>query len=229
MPEDSWNLIEGIGISRVLKVNEVSRSNCLGSAPCGSREYSNGENTRQPDTSLHFPSPFLRCHPRGRNWIWPAYLVFRFHNWVSAFQECAEYTLRALSFPTEPGKLAAPTTRPSVGKRWEQHAAFFCICDLLRAVYLCRRALPLKWQSKVLTLPSRSERLVDGGVSTFPACPPRDAARSRFYWCADQRSVVVQHTRTWWCGHRCAVHPNHVCLNFLRFLHLNLQPTVCLT
>jgi len=37
------------------------------------------------------------------------------HNWVSAFQECAEYTLRALSFPTGSGKLAAPTP----GMAWE--------------------------------------------------------------------------------------------------------------
>jgi hypothetical protein len=106
MPGDSWSLIEGIGISRVLKVIEDSSQIVLDLLPVDLENIATG---RIPDSgqvitlSLSVPP----VSPSGAQLdVAGSYRLRR--NWVSAFQECAEYTLRALSFPTESGKLAAP-------------------------------------------------------------------------------------------------------------------------
>jgi hypothetical protein len=107
MPEDSWNLIEGIGISRVLKVTEDPSQIVLDLLPVDLENIATG---RIPDSgqvitlSLSVPP----VSSSGAQLDMAGLSRLR-HNWVSAFQECAEYTLRALSFPTESGKLAAPT------------------------------------------------------------------------------------------------------------------------
>jgi hypothetical protein len=113
MPEDSWNLIEGIGISRVLKVIEESSQIVLDLLPVDLENIATG---RIPDSgqvvtlSLSVPP----VSSSGAQLDMTGLSRLR-HNWVSAFQECAEYTLRALSFPTGSGKLAAPTP----GLAWE--------------------------------------------------------------------------------------------------------------
>jgi hypothetical protein len=113
MPGDSWNLIEGIGISRVLKVVEDSSQIVLDLLPVDLENITTG---RIPDSgqvialSLSVPP----VSSSGAQLDMAGLSRLR-HNWVSALQECAEYTLRALSFPTESGKLAAPT--PSLA--WE--------------------------------------------------------------------------------------------------------------
>ena len=107
MPGDSWSLIEGIGISRVLKVIEDSSQIVLDLLPVDPENIATG---RIPDSgqvitlSLSVPSV-----SSSEAQLDMAGLSRLRNNWVSAFQECAGYTLRALSFPTESGKLAAPT------------------------------------------------------------------------------------------------------------------------
>jgi hypothetical protein len=114
MLEDSWNLIEGIGISRVLKVIEDSSQIVLDLLPVDPENISTG---RIPDSgqviTLSLTVPPLSASGAQLDMAGLARLR---QNWVSAFQECAEYTLRALSFPTESGKLAAPTPP---GLAWE--------------------------------------------------------------------------------------------------------------
>lgn len=113
MPGDSWNLIEGIGISRVLKVIEDSSQIVLDLLPVDIENIATG---RIPDSgqvitlSLSVPP----VSSSGAQLDMAGLSRLR-QNWVSAFQECAEYTLRALSFPTESGRLAAPTPGPG----WE--------------------------------------------------------------------------------------------------------------
>ena len=113
MSGDSWNLIEGIGISRVLKAIEDSSQIVLDLLPVDLENIATG---RIPDSgqvitlSLSVPP----VSSSGAQLDMAGLSRLR-HNWVSAFQECAEYTLRALSFPTESGKLAAPTP----GLAWE--------------------------------------------------------------------------------------------------------------
>ena len=115
MPGDSWSLIEGIGISRVLKVIEDSSQIVLDLLPVDLENIATG---RIPDSgqvitlSLSVPSV-----ASSEAQLDMAGLSRLRHNWVSAFQECAECTLRALSFPTESGKLAAPT--PGLG--WDSN------------------------------------------------------------------------------------------------------------
>jgi len=106
MQIDSWNLLEGIGISRVLKVIEDLSRIVLDLLPVDPENIATG---RIPDSgqivkiTLSVPS----TSSLGVQLDAPSLSRLR-HNWVSAFQECAEYTLRALSFPTQSGKLAAP-------------------------------------------------------------------------------------------------------------------------
>jgi len=113
MPEDSWSLIEGIGISRVLKVIEDSSQIVLDLLPVDLENIATG---RIPDSgqviTLSLSIPPVSSSGAQLDM---ADLSRLRHNWVSAFQECAEYTLRALSFPTESGKLTAPTP----GLTWE--------------------------------------------------------------------------------------------------------------
>ena len=103
---DSWGLLEGIGISRVLQVREDSGQIVLDLLPVDLENIATG---RIPDSgqviklTLSVPS----TSSSGMQLDTPSLSRLR-HNWVSAFQECAEYTLRALSFPTQSGKLAAP-------------------------------------------------------------------------------------------------------------------------
>ena len=110
---DSWNLIEGIGISRILKVVENSSQIALNLLPVDLENIATG---RIPDSgqviTLSLSVPPVSSSGAQLD---TAGLSRLRHNWVSAFQECAEYTLRALSFPTESGKLAAPTP----GLAWE--------------------------------------------------------------------------------------------------------------
>ena len=113
MSGDSWNLIEGIGISRVLKVIEDSSQIVLDLLPVDLENIATG---RIPDSgqviTLTLSVPPVSSSGTQLD---AADLSTLCHNWVSAFQECAEYTLRALSFPTQSGKLAAPTP----GQAWE--------------------------------------------------------------------------------------------------------------
>ena len=113
MPGDLWNLIEGIGISRVLKVIEDPSQIVLDLLPVDLENIATG---RIPDSGQVI-SLSLSVPPVSSSGVQldMAGLSRLRHNWVSAFQECAEYTLRALSFPTESGKLAAPTP----GLAWE--------------------------------------------------------------------------------------------------------------
>ena len=107
LPEDSWSLIEGIGISRVLKVTEDSSQIVLDLLPVDLEDIATG---RIPDNGQVIPlSLCIPSVPASGAQLDMAGLSRLRHNWVSAFQECSEYTVRALSFPTESGKLAAPT------------------------------------------------------------------------------------------------------------------------
>ena len=107
IPGDAWSLIEGIGISRVLRVTEDSSQIILDLLPVDPENITTGS---IPDSgqvithSLTVPS----VSSSGAQSDTAGLSRLR-QNWVSAFQECAGYTLRALSFPTESGKLAAPT------------------------------------------------------------------------------------------------------------------------
>ncbi len=113
MPGDSWSLIEGIGISRVLKVLEDSSQIVLDLLPVDLENIATG---RIPDSGQVLTlSLFVPPVSSSGAQLDMAGLSRLRHNWVSAFQECAEYTLRALSFPTESGRLAAPTP----GQAWE--------------------------------------------------------------------------------------------------------------
>lgn len=100
-------LNRGTGISRVLKVTEDSSQITLDLLPVDPENIATG---RIPDSgqvitlSLSVPS----VSSSGAQ-LDTAGLSRLCQNWVSAFQECARYTLRALSFPTESGKLAVPT------------------------------------------------------------------------------------------------------------------------
>jgi hypothetical protein len=106
MQVDSWGLLEGIGISRVLQVKEDSGQIILDLIPVDLENIPTG---KIPDSgqvvilTLSVPS----MTSSGVQLDTPSLSRLR-HNWISAFQECAEYTLRAMSFPTQSGKLAAP-------------------------------------------------------------------------------------------------------------------------
>jgi hypothetical protein len=114
MQVESWDLLEGIGITRVLQVKEDSGRIVLDLLPVDLENITTG---RIPDSgqvtmlTLFVPS----ASSSGVQLDTPS-LSRLYHNWVSAFQECAEYTLRALSFPTQSGKLAAPI--PGLG--WDR-------------------------------------------------------------------------------------------------------------
>ena len=106
MQVDSWTLLESIGISRVLKVIEESNHIVLDLLPVDLENIPSG---KIPDSGqvitllLSVPS----MSSSGALLDIPSLSRLR-HNWLSAFQECAESTLRTLSFPTQSGKLAAP-------------------------------------------------------------------------------------------------------------------------
>ncbi|KAH9047235.1 hypothetical protein EDB84DRAFT_1462751 [Lactarius hengduanensis] len=113
---DSWCLLEGIGLSRVLKVVEDSNQIILDLLPVDPENVATGV---IPDSgqviilTLSIPS----TSSAGVRLDTPSLSRLR-QNWISAFQECAEHTLRALSFPTQYGKLVAPTP----GVAWDNDA-----------------------------------------------------------------------------------------------------------
>ena len=113
---DSWSLLEGIGLSRVLRVIEDSNQIVLDLLPVDPENVATGG---IPDSgqvimlSLSIPP----TSSAGVRLDMPSLSRLR-QNWISAFQECSEHTLRALSFPTQSGKLVAPT--PGVG--WDNDA-----------------------------------------------------------------------------------------------------------
>ncbi|KAH9163097.1 hypothetical protein EDB89DRAFT_588664 [Lactarius sanguifluus] len=113
---DSWCLLEGIGLSRVLKVVEDSNQIILDLLPVDPENVATGG---IPDSgqviilTLSIPS----TSSAGVRLDTPSLSRLR-QNWISAFQECAEHTLRALSFPTQSGKLVAPTP----GVAWDNDA-----------------------------------------------------------------------------------------------------------
>ncbi|KAI9439268.1 hypothetical protein H4582DRAFT_128071 [Lactarius indigo] len=113
---DSWCLLEGIGLSRVLKVIEDSNQIVLDLLPVDPENVATGG---MPDSgqvimlTLSIPS----TSSAGVRLDTPSLSRLR-QNWISAFQECAEHTLRALSFPTQSGKLVAPTP----GVAWDNDA-----------------------------------------------------------------------------------------------------------
>jgi hypothetical protein len=121
----SWGLLEGIGISRVLQVREDSGRIVLDLLPVDLENIATG---RIPDSgqvvklTLSVPS----TSSSGMQLDTPSLSRLR-HNWVSAFQECAEYTLRALSFPTQSGKLAAPI--PGLGWDGDSRASVSAILE----------------------------------------------------------------------------------------------------
>lgn len=106
MQTDSWVLLEGIGISRILQVKEDSGQIVLDLLPVDSENITTG---RIPDSGqvimLALSVPLVSSS--GMQLDMPGLSRLR-HNWLSAFQECAEHTIRALSFPTQSGKLAVP-------------------------------------------------------------------------------------------------------------------------
>ena len=106
MQMDSWVLLEGIGISRILQVKEDSGRVVLDLLPVDLESMATGrihDNGQVVMLTLSVPS----VSSSGMQLDIPSLSRLR-HNWVSAFQECAEHTIRALSFPTQSGKLAVP-------------------------------------------------------------------------------------------------------------------------
>jgi hypothetical protein len=113
---DSWCLLEGIGLSRILRVIEDSNQIVLDLLPV------DPENVRTggiPDSGqiIMLSVSIPPTSSAGAQLDMPSLSRLR-QNWISAFQECSEHTLRALSFPTQSGKLVAPT--PGVG--WDNDA-----------------------------------------------------------------------------------------------------------
>ncbi|KAI9451802.1 hypothetical protein BJY52DRAFT_1351020 [Lactarius psammicola] len=114
---DLWCLLEGIGLSRVLRAIEDSNQQIvLDLLPVDPENVTTGG---IPDSgqvimlTLSIPS----TSSTGVRLDIPSLSRLR-QNWISAFQECAEHTLRALSFPTQSGKLVAPTP----GVVWDNDA-----------------------------------------------------------------------------------------------------------
>ena len=106
MQMDSWVLLEGIGISRILQVKEDSDRVVLDLLPVDLENIATGrihDNGQVVMLTLSVPS----VSSSGIQLDIPSLSRLR-HNWISAFQECAEHTIRALSFPTKSGKLAVP-------------------------------------------------------------------------------------------------------------------------
>jgi len=106
MQMDSWVLLEGIGISRILQVKEDSGRVVLDLLPVDLENIATGrihDNGQVVMLTLSVPS----VSSSGIQLDIPSLSRLR-HNWISAFQECAEHTIRALSFPTQSGKLAVP-------------------------------------------------------------------------------------------------------------------------
>ncbi len=113
---DSWCLLEGIGLSRVLRAIEDSNQIILDLLPVDPENVATGgmpDNGQVIMLSLSIPS----TSSTGVRLDASSLSRLR-QNWISAFQECAEHTLRALSFPTQSGKLVAPT--PGLG--WDNGA-----------------------------------------------------------------------------------------------------------
>ncbi|KAH9053084.1 hypothetical protein EDB87DRAFT_1691161 [Lactarius vividus] len=113
---DSWCLLEGIGLSRVLKVVEDSNQIILDLLPVDPENVATGgipDSGQVVILTLSIPS----TSSAGVRLDTPSLSRLR-QNWISAFQECAEHTLRALSFPTQSGKLIAPTP----GVAWDNDA-----------------------------------------------------------------------------------------------------------
>ena len=113
---DSWTLLEGIGLSRILRVIEDSNQIVLDLLPVDPENVSTGgipDGGQVIMLSLSIPP----TSSAGVRLDIPSLSRLR-QNWISAFQECSEHTLRALSFPTQSGKLVAPT--PGVG--WDHDA-----------------------------------------------------------------------------------------------------------
>ena len=102
---DSWCLLEGIGISRVFKVVGDSNQIVLDLLPVDSDNLTTGtipDNGQLITLTLSIPptsSSGVKLDMSSMSRLC--------QNWISAFQECAEHTFRALSFPTQPGKLVA--------------------------------------------------------------------------------------------------------------------------
>lgn len=122
---DSWCLLEGIGLSRVLRVIEDSNQIVLDLLPVDPENVRTGGipdsgqvimlSVSIPPTSSAGVQLDMSSLSRLRQ------------NWISAFQECSEHTLRALSFPTQSGKLIAPT--PGVG--WDNDAQISSVSAIL--------------------------------------------------------------------------------------------------
>lgn len=103
---DSWVLFEGIGISRILQVKEDSGHIVLDLLPVDSENIATGrihDSGQVIMLTLSVPLVSSSGIPLD-----VSSLSRLRHNWVSAFQECAEHTIRALSFPMQSGKLAVP-------------------------------------------------------------------------------------------------------------------------
>ena len=103
---DSWVLLEGIGTSRILQVKEDSGQIVLDLLPVDLENITTGrihDSGQVIMLTLSIPS----VSSSGMQLDIPSQSRLR-HNWVSAFQECAEHTIRALSFPTQSGQLVVP-------------------------------------------------------------------------------------------------------------------------
>ncbi|KAI0248546.1 hypothetical protein BJV78DRAFT_1284727 [Lactifluus subvellereus] len=102
---DSWCLLEGIGISRVFKVVEDANQIVLDLLPVDPVNVTSGaipDNGQLITLTLSIPP----TSSSGVQLDMSSMSRLR-QNWMSAFQECAEHTFRALSFPTQSGKLVA--------------------------------------------------------------------------------------------------------------------------
>ncbi|KAI0262113.1 hypothetical protein BC834DRAFT_972323 [Gloeopeniophorella convolvens] len=105
---DSWCLLEGMGMSRILKATEDTGQIILDLLPLIDPEHvATGE---IPDSgqviTLTLSVPTASSSGAPLDFTARTQLC---QGWISAFRECAEYTLRALSFPTQSGRLFAPT------------------------------------------------------------------------------------------------------------------------
>ncbi|KAI0300635.1 hypothetical protein B0F90DRAFT_1721919 [Multifurca ochricompacta] len=103
---DSWCLLEGIGISRILKVTEDATQIVLDLLPVDPENVTTGGIPDSGQVIMLTLSIPLTSSSGVR--LDASNLSRLRQNWVSAFQECSEHTLRALSFPMQSGKLVAP-------------------------------------------------------------------------------------------------------------------------
>ncbi|KAI0065141.1 hypothetical protein BV25DRAFT_140206 [Artomyces pyxidatus] len=102
---DSWRLLEDVGISRILGVSGDADKIVLDLLPMDISDLDSGIIPESaPVTSIAISIP--QVSSSGERLQAAAMADIR-RMWVSAFQQCSQHTLRALSFPTQSGKYLA--------------------------------------------------------------------------------------------------------------------------